>query len=418
MRQEAIQRQADEALAIVARMRAAVEAGHPADRSLATLFRENRHYGSRDRRFFGAVVFAYFRWKGWVDRIPDLPAALAAACQLDGETAHPALQRWPAWPDAPAASAPLPERAEALARRQNWAAAPPVSALVPDWTGAELLDDGAPQPLERFVDAIQRRPPLWLRCRTGQREAVQAALAAAGHAATCDARLPDALRVDGAPASSLLAPLLHHRAEIQDIASQAIGALCAAQPGERWWDVCAGGGGKSMQLLEQLQGGGSLLCTDIREAALAETRRRARHAGYTQLRTQLIPPDPAAWKIDAPFDGILLDAPCSGLGTWGRAPDARWRTPRESLASQGHRQRALLHHALAHLNPGGRLVYAVCSLAQRETEDILQAALRAHPALKLEPQPHPLHGHPTPTCLVHPGDGPGIGMWGCLSRVG
>ncbi|HMP76334.1 MAG TPA: RsmB/NOP family class I SAM-dependent RNA methyltransferase [Kiritimatiellia bacterium] len=416
MRQEAIQRQADEAVAIVARMREAVDAGRPADRSLAMLFRENRQYGSRDRRFFSAAVFAYFRWKGWVDRISDFPSALAAACQLDGETAHPALNCWATWADAPDASASLQERAEALARHQNWSDVPPVSALVPEWTGAELLDDGTPRSLERFVDSIQRRPPLWLRCRAGQRDAVQAALVAAGHAVHIDERMPDALRIDGAPASSLLDPLLHHRAEIQDIASQAVGTICSAQPGESWWDVCAGGGGKSLHLLEQLRNSGRLLCTDIRESALNETRRRARSAGYTNLHVHAIPSDPTAWNIDGSFDGILLDAPCSGLGTWGRAPDARWRTSRESIATQHDRQCSLLHRALAHLKPGGRLIYAVCSLTRVETEAVIDTVLHAHPGVHIQPTTHPLSGTTTPACLIHPSAGPGTGMWSCSLR--
>lgn len=400
MRPEVIRRQTEEAHAILRLTQRAVAEGRAADQILAAHWRANRHFGSRDRRFFSAVVFAYFRWKGWIDRIADVPTALTAACWLDGETQFPALEHWAPRPTPLAPESSLVEKARALAAWQNWEQAPGIHELFPAWTFDELLGDGSPDFVARLAHAFQRRPPLWLRCRAGQREAVSAHLARAGFACQADPRVANALRVNGAPGSDALRPIVHRLAEVQDIASQAVGIACAPKANERWWDVCAGAGGKTLQLLDTLDRRGHVLCTDVRAAALDELAHRAHMAGFSHFVTRQVAEDPAEWAIADRFDGILLDAPCSGIGTWSRAPDARWRTTLAQLDEHRQRQIALLRHAVRHLQPGGRLIYAVCSLSKRETTGVLEAVQAEHPALR-----------PTLTQSITPDFGPGIGMW-------
>lgn len=400
MRPQAVQRQADEALSIARMVQRAVADGRAADQTLAAHWRANRHFGSRDRRFFSAVTFACFRWKGWVDRISDFPVALAAACWLDGEINYPALALWAELPDALTPETSLSEKAAALAKWQNWERPPEIGELFPAWTFNELSGDGSPDFIERIATAFQRRPPLWLRCRTGQMEAVKEHLAKAGFICHTDPRVENALRVDGTPGSDVLRPITHRLAEVQDIASQAVGLACAPKPGEYWWDVCAGAGGKTLQLLDTLNGSGALLCTDIRAAALDELAHRAQLAGYSNFTTRHIPEDPAEWTIEEQFDGILLDTPCSGIGTWNRAPDARWRTTPEQIQQHQQRQLALLRRAARHLKPGGRLIYAACSLAKSETTEVLKIFGTEFPALRA-----------TRTRAITPDFGPGIGMW-------
>lgn len=400
MRPQAIQRQAEEALSILKLVQSAVADGRAADQVLAAHWRSNRHFGSRDRRFFSAASFAFFRWKGWIDGISDLPVALAAACWLDGETSHPALSLWAKLPVALPPNASLSEKAAALATWQGWERAPEIKALFPAWSFDELASDGTPDFIERIATAFQRRPPLWLRCRTGQRDAVTTHLSAAGFSCHFDSRVENALRVDGTPGSDVLRPITHRLAEVQDIASQAVGLACAPKSGERWWDVCAGAGGKSLQLLETLDGNGQLLCTDTRVVALDELAHRAQIAGFSSFTTRHVAEDPAGWAFDDRFDGILLDAPCSGIGTWSRAPDARWRTTPEQIQQHQQRQLALLRRAARHLKPGGRLIYAVCSLARSETTGVLEQFSAEFPTLR-----------PAHTRAIYPDFGPGIGMW-------
>lgn len=406
MRPQAVQRQADEALSIARMIQRAVADGRAADQTLAAHWRTNRHFGSRDRRFFSAVVFAYFRWKGWVDRISDFPTALAAVCWLDGEINYPALALWTELPAPLAPESSLTEKARALAAWQNWEQAPGIHELFPAWTFDELLSDGSPDFVERIATAFQRRPPLWLRCRAGQMETVKEYLATAGFICHADSRIENALRVEGTPGSDVLRPLTHRLAEVQDIASQAVGLACAPKPGELWWDVCAGAGGKTLQLLDTLDQNGHVLCTDIRAVALDELAHRAQIAGFSSFITRHVAEDPTEWAIEEQFDGILLDAPCSGIGTWSRAPDARWRTTPDQISEYQLRQLALLRYAAHQLKPGGRLIYAVCSLAKSETIGVLEAFQAKHPTFR-----------PTLTRSITPDFGPGIGMWSaCLEN--
>ncbi|MCA1809742.1 MAG: RsmB/NOP family class I SAM-dependent RNA methyltransferase, partial [Lentisphaerae bacterium] len=176
---------------------------------------------------------------------------------------------------------------------------------------------------------------------------------------------------------------------IQDLASQAVGLICAPRPGEFWWDVCAGSGGKALHLADLMQGAGTVLATDTRSGALATLQKRLRKHASLKVRSRLAG---TARAPKAGFDGVLVDAPCSGLGTWHRNPDARWRTEREQVISQALAQKQLLDDAAGKVRAGGRLVYAVCTLTKAETVDVLDDFLEHHKEFKPCPGAHPLTG--------------------------
>jgi 16S rRNA (cytosine967-C5)-methyltransferase len=226
---------------------------------------------------------------------------------------------------------------------------------------------------------------LWLRARPGTSVTLGREL---GNCRASD-RAPDALRYGGTQ-DLFLTPAFHRGAfEIQDLASQLVGHACAPQPGETWWDACAGEGGKLLHLSDLMRNKGLLWATDRNPRRLATLRRRAARAGVFNFR-------PATWDGGArlptktKFDGVLLDAPCSGVGTWQRNPHARWTTGPEDVAELAVTQRALLEHTLPAVRPGGRLVYAVCTLTRRETTELASAFGAAHPEL----EPTPLFGVP------------------------
>jgi 16S rRNA (cytosine967-C5)-methyltransferase len=158
-------------------------------------------------------------------------------------------------------------------------------------------------------------------------------------------------------------------------------------------------------------GAGRVLATDIREAALVELRRRARRADAVRI-------EPRSWDgacDPAPvtaFDGVLLDAPCSGLGTWHRNPDARWRTPHADVQTKAGVQSALLARCADKVRPGGALVYATCTLTRIENEDVIAAFLAARPDYALAPFRSPLTGMDTDGRVwIWPWDGPCNGMF-------
>ena len=165
--------------------------------------------------------------------------------------------------------------------------------------------------------------------------------------------------------------------EIQDLASQLVGHACAAAPGETWWDACAGEGGKALHLSDLMRNKGLVWATDRSVRRLSLLKRRAARAGMFNYRS-------AVWTgaAAAPFrtkcDGVLVDAPCSGVGTWRRNPHARWTTTLEDVAELAAVQSGLLGRAAAVREAGGRLVYSVCTLTRSETTAVADAFEAAH----------------------------------------
>jgi 16S rRNA (cytosine967-C5)-methyltransferase len=169
--------------------------------------------------------------------------------------------------------------------------------------------------------------------------------------------------------------------EFQDEAAQIASLLCAAKPGERILDLAAGAGGKSLALAAQMKNRGEIVACDIRQTALQQLAARAARAGTTIIRTRLIAGEPP----DGPFDAVLLDAPCSGSGTWRRQPELRWRLTPDVLSARTKLQDTLLDQAAACVRPGGRLIYATCSILPCENEDRIEAFLKRHPEFSIRP---------------------------------
>ncbi len=185
-----------------------------------------------------------------------------------------------------------------------------------------------------------------------------------------------------------LRPFTGGSLEIQDIASQAVGLACDPDPGERWWDACAGAGGKALHLAALMGGKGVVVATDAYEGPLKETVRRARRSPFRNVTTKVWDGKHVAGKPRS-FDGVLVDAPCSGIGTWRRNPDARWTLEPEAIPRLAELQRDLLTAASAGVKPGGTLVYSVCTLTIAETQNVVSAFLEAQPGFRLEPFPNP-----------------------------
>ncbi len=165
--------------------------------------------------------------------------------------------------------------------------------------------------------------------------------------------------------------------EIQDIASQAVGWLCDSKPGEAWWDACAGEGGKLLHLSELMQNKGLIWASDRAAWRLQKLKRRTARAKVFNYRA--VPWDGGAkLPTKTKFDGVLVDAPCSGVGTWQRNPHARWTTTVEDVRELAELQKRLLTHAAAAVKPGGKLIYSVCTLTRAETVEVAAAFSEVH----------------------------------------
>jgi len=180
---------------------------------------------------------------------------------------------------------------------------------------------------------------------------------------------------------------------VQDISSQAVGRVADPKTGEEWWDCCAGAGGKALHLMDLMKDG-KLLASDNRIPVLKELKKRARKHGIRHIRTQ-----PFNAVNDEPFtktfDGVLVDAPCSGWGTWSRNPDARWRASRRDVVQCATRQLKILNNVKWCVKPGGTLVYSVCTITRPETEEVVMNFLDHHSNFKLAPFANPLTGEQT-----------------------
>ncbi len=167
--------------------------------------------------------------------------------------------------------------------------------------------------------------------------------------------------------------------EFQDEAAQIASLLCAAKPGESILDLAAGAGGKALALAALMQNAGEIVACDIDGPRLSQLAPRAARAGASIIRTQLLTDAPPAGA----FDAVLVDAPCSGTGTWRRQPELRWRLTAERLAELNRTQDALLDTAAA--RAPGRIIYAKCTLLKTENEDRIGAFLERHAAFRLRP---------------------------------
>jgi 16S rRNA (cytosine967-C5)-methyltransferase len=340
----------------------------PLDRStparLQTLLADRR-FGGRDRRLYRELLLTALRHA----RTLPPPGAINA-------TEADAL----AWAAILARACAATRETEAF--RATFApvdsgtapSAPDLLSLMPDWF-ADECDTGL-SPADT-ASALLARAPLWVRLQTDSPAAVLAEWRALGWTAEPHPALPDAFKLP--PETKVTACPLYQAGhyEIQDAGSQRILAdVLAAHPapGPRWLDACAGAGGKTLQLARLLGPAARIDATDPRAAALAELRARATRAGLApRIRTLA-----AASDASRDYDGVLVDAPCAGSGTWRRAPHLMACTTRADLAAAAELQRAILAEASARVRPGGLLVYATCSIARTENRLVAEGFLASH----------------------------------------
>jgi len=397
-----------------------------ADRAIAAALRERRGLALPDHRFISQSVFALFRWRGWIEplRLQRPEARLLLAWLLDSSTIHPVCRVWARAigrdPDQFVALGDAPNwtaRAEGLKRFVGGRA---VTAdpwrLFPGWLRDHLPlppSRGSGSPKLRYLEllhTLQTRAPLWVRAQgtgTGTSDATSdlwTELRETGIKPWIHRHIPTAAKLPSDADVHHLAAFERGALEIQDLASQAVGLACDPDPGERWWDACAGAGGKALHLAALMGGKGVVVATDVNAAKLKEAARRARRSPFRNLTTKPWDGRHVAGKPRS-FDGVLVDAPCTALGTWRRNPDARWTTPPEAIARLAALQSQILHAAAAGVRPGGTLVYSVCTLTPAETLGVIRSFLETHPDFRLDPFPHPFNGTPTDgTLLIWPQD--------------
>jgi 16S rRNA (cytosine967-C5)-methyltransferase len=222
--------------------------------------------------------------------------------------------------------------------------------------------------------------------KTGREEAIKI-LAGEGIEAEPTPLSPLGLRVKGRPALASTKAFQSGLVEIQDEGSQMLALLLDAHPGHQVVDFCAGAGGKTLAIAAMMQNKGRVIACDVLERRLERAAERFRRAGLFNIETRALSTERDPWvkRHKGKFDRVLVDAPCSGVGVWRRNPDARWRVLGPGLEELVPLQGSILESAARLVKPGGRLVYATCSLLTEENEGRVEKFLALHPEFTLVP---------------------------------
>ncbi|WP_174285457.1 RsmB/NOP family class I SAM-dependent RNA methyltransferase [Sphingomonas bacterium] len=342
---------------------AASEGGAAADTLVSRYFGTRRYAGAKDRRAVRDLVYAAIRRAG--ERPTGGRAAMVAladddpalAATFDGSVHGPA----PIEADEPRA----------------------VAGSAPDWLVETLVASGVSS---ETMAALVGRAPLDLRVNRlkASREDVLAMLPEVE--ATPFA--PDGLRLWRGGNVEAMPVYRDGLVEVQDEGSQIVGMALGAKPGDRIVDLCAGAGGKTLALAAAMANEGVLLAADVDRARLSRLKPRSVRAGVTIVETLLLDPNREAEALGdwvGTADGVLVDAPCSGTGTWRRNPEARWRLTPDRIDRLAMTQTRLLALAATLVRPGGTLAYIVCSLLDAEGAEQVDAFLAAHPRWIAEP---------------------------------
>ena len=270
----------------------------------------------------------------------------------------------------------LSERSESKGDRDAAIAYLGITHSHPDWLVSRWVDRLGLEAAERWVRFNNDTPRLTLRANTlrATREAVAASLAAAGVETEPTRHAPDGLTVT---AGNPLRMPADGSFLVQDEASQLVSVAAGARPGERVLDLCASPGGKTVAMAADMDDRGVLVACDVRARRIHLLRDTVRISGARCIRLTRVPPA-GPLPFEPVFDRVLVDAPCSGLGTIRRDPDIRWRRHERDLAALAEDQSALLDRAAAVVRPGGRLVYATCSSEPEENEAVVDAFVSRH----------------------------------------
>ncbi len=353
----------------------------PADAKLSAYFRENKELGSTDRAFIADVAYAVLRRKRYLQLIAGgadpFGLLMAQLLRVQGLSLR----------DVSAQLSPSQaERAQAIKTAPIENLTPAIQADLPDWLWDKLVTQYGENEALTLARAMHQPAPLDLRVNrlNGQRDVVLELFAKENIAATATPYSPDGVRLKDKIALNKHVLFTKGVVEVQDEGSQLLALLLAPRRGEMVADFCAGAGGKTLALGALMANTGRLYAFDVSEKRLANLKPRLARSGLSNIHPQLIANerDQKLKRLAGKFDRVLVDAPCSGLGTLRRNPDLKWRQTEQDIAELTVKQGNILDAAAKLVKHGGRLVYATCSLLREENEAIAAAFLEQHPEFK------------------------------------
>lgn len=331
----------------------------PLDLSIADFFKSKKSLGSHDRRFIGDFAYALVRWKGLIDHVLEKKASWQERYQvyrtLDLDTLDPKIPEW-------------------------------IRSGASKWLYDEICRSHGEWRAYALCRALNEPAPVTVRVNLLKttREALLAVWEERFGAKACP-ETPGGIRFPKREPLTSLPEFKNGLFEIQDAGSQRVAHLVRAKPGDHVLDYCSGSGGKSLAFGEKMLGKGQIYLHDIREHILHQAKRRFKRAGLQNA--QFLPPGHSRLScLKNKMDWVLADAPCSGSGTYRRNPDMKWKADGEMLERLVQQQRAIFAQAVEYVRPGGKIVYATCSLFSAENENQVSHFLQTLP-LELEGSP-------------------------------
>jgi 16S rRNA (cytosine967-C5)-methyltransferase len=361
-----------------AALRAVLPLEHPADSILRHFFRENPALGVNDRAFVAETVFGILRHRFFIERAVNIATPrsllLAYLARFQGLNMRELIS--------------LVSETEAKSlmgiKSVSLEAQPlEVQAEFPVWLVEKLRNFMSDSEILDLGRSLQQAAPLDLRVNTltADRDEVLAVLGKDGIEGSATPYSPIGIRLAGKPAINRHELFVTGKVEIQDEGSQLLGYLLGPKRRDMVVDFCAGAGGKSLMLGAMMRSQGRIYSLDNSEKRLNNLKPRLKRSGLSNLHPQLITNenDIKVKRLTGKIDRVLVDAPCSGLGTLRRNPDLKWRQSPQSIEELKRKQAAILASAANLLKPGGRLVYATCSFLPEENQEIVDKFLSTHP---------------------------------------
>ena len=372
----------------------AIEAGQqPADQIMSLWFREHRFAGSKDRMAIGELTYGVLRRRSqidwWLTQYGLKPTSrlrvLTALALLHKISADSLQEQWGLGSHAPSpVTASEKNLLNAMDEHELLSTDQPawVRGNYPQWLDP-LLRQAFPTEVDKEIAALNTEASVDLRVNTLKSDVSRAtkALEAEGLDPQPVPYSPIGLRLTQRAAVTATAAFRDGLIEVQDEGSQLAALLVTAKPGLAVLDLCAGAGGKTLAIAAIMQNKGRLVATDLSAARLTRAKHRLRRAGVHVAECRALDSSNEKWlkRQKSKFDRVIVDAPCSGSGTWRRNPDRKWHFTPEELDRLIKVQSALIGQGARVIKPGGRLIYAVCSFLNEEGPD------RVHEFLKLNP---------------------------------
>lgn len=369
----------------------------PADALTSAYFRARRYIGSKDRAYVSNTLYDilrhHARLEWWLKKNDVAPSPrghlLVYLMLVDQKPLKIVMELFSGGKFA--AAAINDEEREFLKKLEGHTVEHPsmpddVVGECPEWAAAGMKRRFGKNLLKE-LRALLASAPLDLRVNSlkSNREDMLKEIKKAGLKAEACTYSPLGIRVEERPSLNTLPMLKNGQIEIQDEGSQMVAFLVDAQPGQRVVDFCAGAGGKTLAIAAAMKNKGRIIACDVLEGRLKRSTERFRRAGLHNIEVKPLSSESDPWvkRHKGSFDRVLVDAPCSGTGTWRRNPDARWKKLGPGLDNLLQLQGKILASAARLVKPGGRLIYATCSLLVEENGAQIESFLATHKDFRL-----------------------------------